>query len=41
MKSVGQTPTDFDTLLVFDALKGAFIKTRQPQHLKLFGFTYK
>ena len=41
MKSVGQTPTDFDTFLVFDALKGAFIKTRQPQHLNLFGFTYK
>ena len=40
-KSIGQSSVDFDTFLLFDALKGAFIKTRQPQYLNVFGFTFQ
>jgi hypothetical protein len=41
MKRHGQNPVDFDTFLLADAMKCAFIKTRQPQYLNLFGITFQ
>jgi hypothetical protein len=36
MKRLGHNPLDFGGFLLLDALKGAFIKTKQPQYLTLF-----
>jgi hypothetical protein len=41
IKHNGKNPADFDTFLLMDAMKGAFIKTRQPQYLNLFGITFQ